>query len=641
MALIYDKKLTNFTPLIRRIPVSGGTFITGTSAGEDLSFTLGQVQTKKFRFSKFAAIRIPPMLDRPQENTMRLQGISGAYEIVRESFSNDMNKLFMESFQNYCLNLETGLLSEGSYDVIDDRSVFERVFWKWLKETGSIRFDHHGNSNDGSGDLLFTEEEDEEDIYNRVVKYIGEVAWSGNQQNKYATYSEVFITIPEITGTTPNVLFKQVFDGNYGYNTEYNGQIRNNQSEGPSGYSSEYIYGRNWDTIHPDNLDIRAWYDNDDNFATFPSTPSEYSSGDANNGLFVFSQKPEEQWNPNISNDIFVKENDDSTAWEGNWNINKWWFTRGNQFTDNLTELYTDSYFIDPEITDPTELKNEQLAIFYGPLSTLEIEGGLEGKVAFSTENTLRFKRTNLDGITIHWDINDYEFDDWEDRPDDFPKRTWVDLGNQDESKDYEFNAILLYYQIYQTKIENGFEITDEDTVTENLFGILFLDDVKPYSDYGGMITPFYKVKSKDRIDGETGNEFAFKLQFKIDQNTGLYTVQYIPVIAQNNTVGIGIFNELMDKQVRSMNIFEKLNWDIIELSNLAQMIRKYQDEYGLVSGSSILQRLSRLEEYLPAHQTNTLLSEVNRLITLNLENQEKIRELEQRIDDLENNLNS
>jgi hypothetical protein len=633
MALIYDRKLTNFTPLIRRTPISGGTFITGTSAGEDLSFTLGQVQTKKFRFSKFAVLRIPPLLDRPQENTMRLQGISGAYEIVRESFSNDMNKIFTESFQNYCLNLETGLLSQNSYDVIDDRTVFERVFWKWLKETGSMRFDFFDTTNDGNGELLFREEYDEDDVYNRVVKYIGEVAWSGNQQNKYATYSEVYITIPEITGTTPNVLFKQVHDGNYGYNTEYNGQLRNSNDS----YSTEYIYGRNWDTVHPDNLDLRAWYDNDDNFATFPLTPSEYN--DAHNGLYVFSLKPEEQWNPNIDNNIFVIENEQGDAWEGNWFINKWWFTRGNQTTDNLTELYTNSYFIDPEITDPIDLRNEQLAIFYGPLSTLEVEGGIGGKVAFSTENSLRFKRSNLDGITIHWDINDYEFDDWEDRQDGYPKRTWIDLANQDESKDYEFNAILLYYQIYQNKMENGFEVVDEDTVTENLFGILFLDDVKPYSDSGGMITPFHKVKSKERIDGETGNEYAFKLQFKIDQNTGLYTVQYIPVIAQNNTIGIGIFNELMDKQVQSMNIFSKLNWDIIELSNQAQMIRKYQDEYGLVSGASILERLARLEEAMPSLKTNTLLQEVNRLITLNLENQEKITELEKRIEDLENNL--
>lgn len=625
MGLVYNKKINKFTPLIRKIALNGGTFYTFSSAGEDLSLKLADTQTKKFRFSKFAVLRIPDLLNKPEENTFKLGAVAGNHLILRENLGGNINKRFAESFQNYCLNLESLLISQDTYNAMEDKTVAERVFWKWIKEHSAIRFSH--NSDD-----TFKEEENQKDIYNRVVKYIGDVSFSGNHQNKFSTYSEVVVNIPETTGTTPNVLFKQFFDTNYNSNNHL--KVNDRVQE----HSKEYILGRNERTVHPDGLDVRAIYDNDDNFSTFPLTPRD----DQNiYGFFTFKQISNKQ------EGILVKSNDKLNTWEGDWLPNETWFTSDENYnTTNLNELYTNSYFIDTKLEDLSEIKNENYAYYYGSLNKLRTSyiennndsnvdetntpNSLDSLITYSTLNTFMYSRTNVDGIIIDWDLSDYEFEY------DDVKRNYINLASGENSEDYDFNAILLYYDIYQTKIENGFEVIDESTVSTNLFGVLFLDDVKEHSERGGRIACFKKVKSKEGIDGESGNSFSFKFNLKIDQNTGLYKVDYIPVIAENNTVAMGLFAELIDKQVDTMNIFQQLNLDIMNLSGQAQKILKYQTELENVGMANLLERILILEEQLPQSRSNTLIQQIHNLVQENLELKEEIINIKNRLNKLE-----
>ena len=92
----------------------------------------------------------------------------------------------MENFQNYCLNLESTILSQDSYDSELPQTVSERIFFKWLKEFGGIRFKNQVNTEENKS--LFCEEfvNDQEAIdnnidYKRVVQYIGEISYAGNQ----------------------------------------------------------------------------------------------------------------------------------------------------------------------------------------------------------------------------------------------------------------------------------------------------------------------------------------------------------------------------------------------------------------------------------------------------------------------------
>ena len=126
-------------PLIRPIRLQGGTFYTFSSASEDLGLSFNSSE-KKFRFSKFALLNIPN-IENPSTNYENYVGFSntpGAFEEIDGSKTN--NDYLAESFQNYCLNLEAMVSSSGDYDPTLYRTTSERVFFKWLKEMGALRF---------------------------------------------------------------------------------------------------------------------------------------------------------------------------------------------------------------------------------------------------------------------------------------------------------------------------------------------------------------------------------------------------------------------------------------------------------------------------------------------------------------------
>ena len=131
------------TPLIRTPQVDGGTFYTFSSAARDLSKTLNNENTRLV-FSKFAVLNIPDFnrLDfntfGTYDNYMQFDTVDG--EIWNGGLNPDPNINWAEGLQNYALNLEELILSDPDFDPDVKRSPAERVFFKWLKETGAIRF---------------------------------------------------------------------------------------------------------------------------------------------------------------------------------------------------------------------------------------------------------------------------------------------------------------------------------------------------------------------------------------------------------------------------------------------------------------------------------------------------------------------
>ena len=167
----------NVSPFIRPIQVQGGTFFTMSSASEDLGSSFNN-DGKQFKFSKYALLNIPN-IDRPkypapnQENVIQLDAIPGAFQYVVDSKT--YNTMLAESFQNYALNLETMLTQYSTYNVNSLQTVAERVFFKWIKEMGGIRFREASTAESPlTAGLRFTEEDSSQN-YTRVVQYISEI----------------------------------------------------------------------------------------------------------------------------------------------------------------------------------------------------------------------------------------------------------------------------------------------------------------------------------------------------------------------------------------------------------------------------------------------------------------------------------
>lgn len=256
------------TPYIRPISTQGGTFYTFLSSAEDLSLTFNN-SLKKFKFSKYVLLKLPEF-GKPiyGENNIQFDAIDttfldGAYGNFQLYNSNNLSPSLEISFQNYCLNLEATILSDPNYNPHLKQNVSERVFWKWLKELGAIRF-REANSNEVSfstekrwveEDTLLTGNGDPHPRYERIVKYIGEIDIVNSVQNSDNAYSEIYIHIPTNDGATPYVLFKTIEDENYYPNktwkhicddsldTEYiQGRSHSDGTHGPNGFPKFAIF---------------------------------------------------------------------------------------------------------------------------------------------------------------------------------------------------------------------------------------------------------------------------------------------------------------------------------------------------------------------------------------------------------------
>ena len=245
-------------PLIKPIRVQGGTFYTFSSASEDLGMSFNDAQ-KKFRFSKFALLNIPnignPTLG---ENLINFSNSPGGFTSI--DGAKTLNDYLAESFQNYCLNLEAMISSSPTYNTNIDRTVSERVFYKWLKEIGAIRFRPAGVGSEQSSSIYGSHyvEEDESTTYSRVVKYFGDINILNTVKTNANAFSEVYIYIPTSQGNTPVVLFKTVDDLNYTISSIYT-----NTPADP--INNEYIYGRTANSTQPAGLSIQAFFDSDTN----------------------------------------------------------------------------------------------------------------------------------------------------------------------------------------------------------------------------------------------------------------------------------------------------------------------------------------------------------------------------------------
>ena len=247
------------TPFIRPLQITGGTFYSFTSATQDLALTFNNDNTK-FRFSNFALLNIP-MFGTPAngENFVQLLAPDGA--MIQGPVA-DINVGFAQSFENYCLNLEATIISQPTYDQTNLQSVAERVFFKWLKELGVMRYQQATSAESTLNPVTNPQFREQPEVstgsnrYNPVVQYIGAIDVVNNVQNNVNAYTEVYIYVPASSGSTPLVLFNSVQDDNY-----YPGMVLVIEPTNP--LDNKTIFGRHYTDVNPSGLSTLAIYDQD------------------------------------------------------------------------------------------------------------------------------------------------------------------------------------------------------------------------------------------------------------------------------------------------------------------------------------------------------------------------------------------
>lgn len=303
------------TPLIKPVQDKKGIFYNFQSALEDINITLSNSENA-VRFSKFALLRIPEI---GTPNTLatdnKIQFGAAGESPILEGLNPDNNVNLAESFQNYALNLESLLLSRPSYKKSERLTISERVFWKWLKELGAIRFQDANALEKNTAVLLsdprFVEKPETSSTYNRVVKYIGDIDVVNTLSSSQNSYTEVYIHVPTNVGTTPHVLFKSVEDPNY------KPSLSPIANTGAAPLDVEYLSGRHYNDTHPFGLSLKAFYDLDDasvtaeikNTLAGPYAPGNWFPGTINNSYYLDSTF-------NIAQDQFIRKTQGATVVE-------------------------------------------------------------------------------------------------------------------------------------------------------------------------------------------------------------------------------------------------------------------------------------------------------------------------------------
>jgi Chaperone of endosialidase len=353
------------TPFVKRMRTQGGTIYTFSSALEDIGLNINE-RNNIVKMSHYALLNIPS-IDAPDnldENRFNVLAITGAFKSFGTNIK-DGRIIVAESFQNYALNLETNILSQPTYNPALSLTISERVFWKWLKETGAIRWTRI----DTSSGIYWQEEYplDNSVGYSSVVKCIGQISAGSVRTDTFGTYNETYVLVPTSFGQTP-VYFKQVEDDNYYHGLSITGGLTN-------------ILGRNpYTKPHPDGLDIKAYYDLPDS-STVLTTAGAVS---------------------------YTMQYDNST---GGW-YNGWWWTG-----ENLQISNENSYFVDTSNYINSRIYNTNLYYYNGPynyimfkrsnVDCLSIEYDLDNLKTIFGDSTLTFDKLAIqDSIDDNFDFN-------------------------------------------------------------------------------------------------------------------------------------------------------------------------------------------------------------------------------------------
>ena len=383
------------TPFIRPLQVQGGTFYSFSSSAEDLSFTFNN-SINKFKFSKFALLNIPSINNGdPLGNSLKLNAPDSAFidyaSNAGQIITSNQNINFSQSFQSYCLNLESTILSATDYNSDIKQTVAERVFFKWLKEIGGIRYQQANSSQVSSllnqnnvtlvndlpvNQIRWVEGDPAAGVtgsygltgatYNRVVQYVGNLDIVNSVKNNNNTYSEVYVYVPTKDGNTPTVLFKNNLDTNY-----YPDYSWTNNPADP--LNDEYLQGRAYDELNPSGLTNLAIFDDD----VLGAPTASYI------------------------------DTDDGATGAGNW---------------YSPRAIANTYFTDSTFTDPTSL--------------------ILTKTYSASSQT--YVRTKLDSVGI-----DFDPDSYQQIVSDPSISTIEEFNSTAAATDFEFNAVLIYYDVY------------------------------------------------------------------------------------------------------------------------------------------------------------------------------------------------
>jgi hypothetical protein len=616
------------TPLYKHLKDSGSTFYAFPGAAEDLSSAF-QNDNYKVRFSKFVLLK----LDIPNFKYTEAEGGPYTTDSIQQSILANDEKL-INSLRNYVANHEVtiqhSLVNNNTYfyDPNELQTTTERIFWKWLRQVGGVEFEPALPNDEYVDSAEFQVDENLDDDYFKEYVWkerdstpfrVTNIATTGastiiNGQNVV----QYRITTSSSTNLKPKDTIKMTNNGNItlGSGLEPN-ESREfniyNVADDPLQESRNNLItinipvnqsGINWNNFAV--VDIELVYDKT---IVYVGEVSAVNNTQVQNKAYseVYAYLPDQNGK---TPDILFRIKSDHN------------YSPGLQYpilpTQDQPEIIGAENFESPIITNPENYPGDQFAQFNQNQKYVNSAGfqdrrrgtffGIpdetdrtQARVAEAPYVWPEFDDFEIDGMTVDFDVNHYSkmnlpgnesqnFDEFNTK-----------YFNQQPPEDFEFNAVLWFYEVEDTsqlKKETEFnsdvettetnttittitttETTETSQITEtkkatNLYGITFLnglqDDVFDPVERG--IETYKKLVTTDQQDG-LSYSFSLNLNFNILSENVIE--KYDPAKVYS-LFGFDLYTEVMrrlaktnDKFVEMIQLNNNLQEDVLDLKGL------------------------------------------------------------------------
>lgn len=444
----------------------GGTFYTFGSAMEDIGLNINESHNR-VEISHYVLLNIPNFANDLDTNNTFLN-LSSELDYSSSEYTVDSSTqgdfIFADQFQNYCLNFETVLRNQPNYNYASNKTVSERAFWKWL--FGRMKNDDDRFITDGN--YIYEKKE------KAIAKAFGAISAGSQRTDDSGLYNETFVQIPSSYGQM-RVLFKKVIDENY-IETSYKGNQDNQGNKDNQGTNVnrliENIDASEITQIESDN--VVNFYMTSDDF-TYPSYGdiiTETSTG--RQFKVIGSEKIDRQI---------------TARWIGDpVELQEVGYLKIRNEDQSYQRFDHSQYVIKSTGISPISKSDDDSSSY----STYTVSENIDYD-KFEVEFDINKLRTYYKNISLTYDDIG------------MGKTQNVEIEKENYG-DFEFNAILVYYSIY--------DANKTKRLATNAYGLYILDGAIKSSEINGMFY-FPRIRKSKSVPNKNGSSYSFRINVK------------------------------------------------------------------------------------------------------------------------------
>lgn len=591
------------TPLYKRMKQNGISFYAFPSAANDITLAYDNPDFK-LDFTKFVLINIPK-----QDLVENILDFRESFYSVDPNFPSKFSEQLIESLRNYVANFDVNVReakinsNTDYYNVGELKTSTEKIFWKWLKKLNVIDLEPAVHKVDWDKNLSDYANPYKDTVSN--TDYFRRYLWKEREVVEYVVSS-----LEPINGTQTQFTFEEPCKFRNGDKVYFKGDTDGQFTTGSTDY---YVI----DQVFIDSNGTTIVVDVPTNYQYLPSNLVCYLKyhklvqyiGEINAMSKVQTSRS------NFSEiTAFIPHQAGQTPTVLFKNVDDSNYKPNLEFpimpSDIQPEILGAENLISPIRTNPSDYPGS----FYGQFDTddktyttsngdkLRLSGDYYGikltnnvgtNAQDYVENLNDFDSRNSDGLNLDFNTNHYlkmslpnyksnNFDEFNAMP-----------INGNAPLDFEFNAILWYYQVDDGK----------SNIVNNLYGISFLNNPENDDDdmdvENTLITPYKKLVSNGTQDGIS---YIFDLNINFEIDNDMIIQQFSPTTVHNK-FSFDLYNNVMttlgklqENFLSITNQFVKITTDLNDMRSLI---------YSQTDLDYIKNRINNMDELLKLYKTN------------------------------------